>query len=348
MKHTVDNNDPDARKVWCIAELPGPMQHASGFDFKSLAQAAGQGLPPMPKGVATLEDLERHARAPPGFSGHPKLPPTGSQVSAAAHSAAALPAESPAQLQPMPWGTSDSLPADPAAAQESGKALLSLLSNVPSSAVSAQQPGSTATTLSPGFPAPVKPQAPISWGSSSQLQGIWGAPTPSSSSSQATWGAPASAARPNSAQAQLPKAYSLHSHTAELGAGGMQPQGWPSSLMQTAASPRGGLPGQPTSAIQGPSSTVGQLDPQHRAGSVPLQPETDNFKGSMASNASNPLLALLGQHRSSMTQGMSCLSITSTEYKFVPYVCSSDCAKPVFSHPRCCRKIVYVPVTCHQ
>lgn len=267
----------------------------------------------MPKGVATLEDLERHARAPPGFGGHPNLPPKASQVFAGAHHAPALPPGSSTQPKPLLWGSSDTPPADPAAAQKSGKALLSLLSNVSSSASSAQQPGATATTPPPGFPASAKPQAPISWGSSSQLQGIWGAPTPSSSGSQATWGTPASATGPNSAQTQLPKAYSLHSPTAEQGAGGMQPQGWPSSLMQTAASPADGLPGQPNSAVQGPFSTAGQLDPQHRAGSGPVQPETDSIRGSMASNASNPLLALLGQHRSSMTQGMPCSIITSPD-----------------------------------
>lgn len=283
-------------------------QQGIGFDFRSLAQAAGQGLPPMPKGVATLEDLERHARAPPGFGGYPNLPPKASQVFVGAHPAPALPPGSPTQPKPVPWDTSDSPLADPTAAQESGKALLSLLSNVSSSAASAQQPGATATTPPPGFPASAKPQAPISWSSSSQLQGIWGAPTPSSSGSQATWGAPASATGPNSAQAPLPKAYSLHSPTAEHGAGGTQQQAWPSPIMQTAAP--GGLPGQPNSAMQGPFSTAGQLDPAQRAGSVPVQPETESIRGSMASNASNPLLALLGQHRSSVMQGMPCSTIT--------------------------------------
>ena len=291
------------------------MQQGTGFDFRSLAQAAGQGLPPMPKGVATLEDLERHARAPPGFGGHPNLPPKASQV-AGAHSAVALPPGSPTQPKPAHWGTSGPPPVDPAAAQ-SGMALLSLLSNVSSSAASAQQPGSTATTPPPGFPASAKPPAPINWGSSAQLQGIWGAPTPSSSGSQSNWGATASAASPNSAQVQPPKAYSLQSHTAEQGAGGMQPQGWPLPLTQTAVSPPGCLPGQPNSAMQGPFSIAGQLDPQRRAGLLPTQLETDSIRGSMASNASNPLLALLGQHRSSMTQGMPWSSITSIEQTFV-------------------------------
>lgn len=347
MMHTAEYTAPDARQLWCNAELSVPAQQGTGFDFKSLAQAAGQGLPPMPKGVATLEDLERRARAPPGFSGHLTLPPTASQVSAAAHPAVALPTRSPTQPKPVPGGNSDFPSADPAAAQESGKALLSLLSSVSSSAAPVQ---STATTPPPGFPAPPKPQAqaPISWGSSSQLQGIWGAPTPSSSGTQATWGAPAFAARPNSPQAQLPKAHSLQSHTAEQGAGGTQPQGWPSSLMQTAPNPPGGLPGQPNTAMQGPFSTSGQLDPQQRAGSVPVQPETDSIRGSMASNASNPLLALIGQHRSSMTQGMPCLSIALTEDKFATYVCNFVPTRTAFPGSCCCLKIMDVCVTCHQ
>lgn len=320
------------------------MQQGTGFDFRSLAQAAGQGLPPMPKGVATLEDLERHARAPPGFGGHRNPPPKASQVFAA-HSALSLPPGSLTQPKPVPWGTSDSLPADPAAAQDSGQALLSLLSNVTASAASAQQPGPTATTPPPGFPASAKPQTPINWGSSSQLQGIWGAPTPSSGS-QATWGAPASAAGPNSAQAQLPKAYSLQSHTAEQAAPGTQPQGWPSSLTQTATGPPGVLPGQPNSAMQGPFSTAGQLDHQRRAGSVPTL-EIDSIRGSMASNASNPLLALLGQHRSSMAQGMPCSSITLIEHEPVTDVCNCNCQRMPF-HSRCCCKNMDVDVACRQ
>lgn len=265
----------------------------------------------MPKGVATLEDLERHARAPPGFGGQPNLLPKASQAFAGTHPAGTLPPGSATQPQPAPWGISDAPAADNAAAQESGKALLSLLSK-PSSSVQqqpAQQPGSPAITPLPGFPGPTKPQAPISWGSSSQLQGIWGAPTPSSSGSQATWGAPAPATRSNSAQAQLPPAYSLQNQTAEQEAGGPQPHGWPSSVMQTAVSTPGSLPNHLNNgAMQGSFSTTGQLDAQQRAGSIPVQPEMDSMRGSIASNASNPLLALLGQQRSSMTQGMPCSS----------------------------------------
>lgn len=285
------------------------MQQSTGFDFRSLAQAASQGLPPMPKGVATLQDLERHARAPPGFGGQPHLPPKASQVFPGAHTPAALPPGSPTGPKPAPGATSEPPPADAAALQKPGKAFLSLLSNVSPSAASAQQPGSIAITPPPGFPAPAKPQGSISWGSSSQLQGIWGAPTPSSTGSQATWGAPASAAGANPAEAQLPKAYSLQSPTAEQGPGDAQLQGWPSSRMGSAATLPGSLPGQP---MQGSFGPAGQPDPQHRAGSVSsLQPETDSIRGSMASNASNPLLALLGQHRSSMAQGMPCSSINA-------------------------------------
>ena len=285
------------------------MQQSNSFDFRSLAQAASQGLPPMPKGVATLEDLERRARAPPGFGGHPHLPPKASQVLAGTHTAASLPPGSPTGPKSAPRGASETPPADTAALQEPGKAFLSLLSNASPAAASAQQPVSTAMTPPPGFPASSKPQGSISWGSSSQLQGIWGAPTPSSTGSQATWGAPASAARSNSTEAQLPKAYSLQSPTAEQGAGETHLQGWPSTGMGSAATPPGSLPGQP---MQGSFGPAGQPDPQHRAGSVSsMQPETDGIRGSMASNASNPLLALLGQHRSSVAQGMPSSSINA-------------------------------------
>lgn len=279
------------------------MQQSNSFDFRSLAQAAGQGLPPMPKGVATLEDLERHARAPPGFGGQPHMPPRASQVfSTGADTPASLPPGSPPGPKPAHRSTSETPAADTAVPQEPGKAFLSLLSSVSPAAASAQQSVPTAMTPPPGFPASAKPQGSISWGSSSQLQGIWGAPTPSSTGSQATWGAPASAARSNSTEAQLPKAYSLQSPTAEQGAGDGQLQGWPSTRMGSAATPPGSLPGQ---SMQGSFSPAGQPDLQHRAGSVSsMQPETDGIRGSMASNASNPLLALLGQHRSSVAQGM--------------------------------------------
>lgn len=259
----------------------------------------------MPKGVATLEDLERHARAPPGFGGQPNLPSAASHTLAGAGSTAALPPASAAQPRPLLSATQDAGAPDLAAAQDSGKALLTLLSKAPPTASAQQQPCPTAIAPPPGFPAPTKQPGPITWGSSSQLQGIWGAPTPSSSGSQAMWGAPAPDARSSSAQAQLPQAYSLHSHAAGQEAGEAQPQLF-STLMQTAAGTAGTAPGQPNSAMHAHFSTAGQLDPQHRAGSGPVQPATDSSRGSMASNASNPLLALLGQHRSSMSQGTPC------------------------------------------
>ena len=292
------------------AGFTGPARLSTGFDFTSLAQAAGQGLPqmpPMPKGVATLEDLERNARAPPGFGGQPHPHPTSFQTLQNPGHAAMLPPGSSAQTTPVLWAAPDSGAPENAAAQDSGKALLTMLSKAaPSSTPPVQQqPGSPAITPPPGFPTASKPpQAPICWGSSSQLQGIWGAPTPSSSGSQALWGAPVPDPRSSPAQAQPPQAYSMHSHTAGQEAGGAQPQGLFSPLMQTAASAPGGLLDQPNSAMQAQYGTAGQLESAHRAGSGAVPPEVDSIRGSMASNASNPLLALLGQHRSSMSQGM--------------------------------------------
>ncbi|KAL3144278.1 hypothetical protein ABBQ32_004044 [Trebouxia sp. C0010 RCD-2024] len=286
----------------------GPAPLSTGFDFTTLAQAAGHGLPqmpPMPKGVATLEDLERSVRAPPGFGGQANLLPTASQTFAGANHSAVLPPASAAQPPPVLWAAPDAGAPENAAARDSGKALLTLLSKAaPSTAPMQQQPGSTAITSPPGFPAPTKPpQAPISWGSSSQLQGIWGAPALSSNGSQALWGAPVPEARSSPAQTQLPQAYSPHSFTTGQEAGGAQPQGSFSPLMQTAASTPGSLPEQPNSTMQVHFGTAGQLNPLHRAGSGPMQSESDSVRGSMASNAANPLLALLGQHRSSMNQG---------------------------------------------
>lgn len=296
-------------QLWRNPGFAGPARLSTGFDFTSLAQAAGPGLPqmpPMPKGVATLEDLERSARAPPGFGGQPNQPPTASHTFAGAGHAAVLLPGSAAQPTPVLWAAPDAGAPENAAAQDSGKALLTLLSKAaPTTAPVQQQPGSMAITSPPGFPAPTKPpQAPSSWGSSSQLQGIWGAPTPSSSGSQALWGAPVPEARSSPAQPQLPQAYSLHSHTAGQEAAGAQPQGLFSPLMQTAASTPGSLPEQPNSTMQVHFGTAGQLDPPHRAGSGPMQPESDSIRGSVASSAANPLLALLGQHRTSMSQGM--------------------------------------------
>lgn len=301
----------NSNQVWRNAGFAGPAPLSTGFDFTTLAQAAGHGLPqmpPMPKGVATLEDLERSVRAPPGFGGQANLLPTASQTFAGANHSAVLPPASAAQPPPVLWAAPDAGAPENAAARDSGKALLTLLSKAaPSTAPMQQQPGSTAITSPPGFPAPTKPpQAPISWGSSSQLQGIWGAPALSSNGSQALWGAPVPEARSSPAQTQLPQAYSPHSFTTGQEAGGAQPQGSFSPLMQTAASTPGSLPEQPNSTMQVHFGTAGQLNPLHRAGSGPMQSESDSVRGSMASNAANPLLALLGQHRSSMNQGMRC------------------------------------------
>lgn len=256
----------------------------------------------MPKGVATLEDLERRARPPPGFAQPMRASNSASQAPTSCHHATVT------QAMPLPWSSPDLQAANGVSAEESGKALLSLLSKAAPSAAPAEQPAPTAITPPPGFPAVSKPQAPISWGSSSQLQGIWGAPSPSAKNPQATWGAPAPAlaSRSNSAQAQLPDAFSMQGHPAEQAAATeVQSKGLFAPFMQTAASTHGSLPDQPNSARQGHSTSTGPLSDGHRADSLPAQPESDSIRGNTASHASNPLLALLGQHRSSATQGLS-------------------------------------------
>ena len=262
-------------------------------------------MPPMPKGVTTLEDLERRAGPPPGFA-HLHFPPDSASLEINNNQEAAAP-----QSAPVPAHTLQA--AADLTAQESGKALLSFLSkaaasaDAPTTSTTTQPQGPAAAppaavTPPPGFPAVSKPQAPLSWGSTSQLQGIWGAPTPSTSGSQATWGTPAPnpATHANSAHAQPPGAYSLQGHTSEQAAAtGAQPRSPFSPFLHTAAS----LPDQPGSARQGQPNPAGLLQDSHRAGSMPAQPEPEGSRGSVAGHASNPLLALLGQHRSSATQG---------------------------------------------
>ena len=263
----------------------------------------------MPKGVATLEDLERRARPPPGFAQPMLSPKVASQAPTSSRHAASK--------QSAPWTASDAQAANGVSPEESGKALLSLLSKAAPSAAPAEQPAPTAITPPPGFPAVSKQQASISWGSSSQLQGIWGAPSPSIKGSQPTWGAPAPAlaSRANSAHAQLPEAFPLQGHSAQQAAvTEAQSKGLFAPFMQTAASTPGSLPDQPESARQGRSSTAGPPNDGHHAESLPAQPESESISGNTASHAPNPLLALLGQHRSSATQGLSFCSRSAPSF----------------------------------
>ncbi len=295
------------------------VQQSQAFDFKALAQAAGQGLPqmpPMPKGVTTLEDLERHARAsgqapPPGFArpglnmrSHPPLAdglPDG-QGAAASVASPARPAlaTTPGSLL---WGASDAHMSQDAAAQDSGKALLGLLSKAADTVVPGEHRMPTAVTPPPGFPAINKPQAPLSWGTSPQLQGIWGAPTSSSSGAQAAWGAPLSnTPRMHSSTAQSATfAQPSQGDAAEQPdpRSSQQSQGPFTPFMQAAHVPAGGLPEPQGSAIPDQAAAAPLLNLDIRTSSGAVQAEADGRRDSAPSHATNPLLAMLGQHRPS-------------------------------------------------
>ena len=303
-------------------------QPAHAFDFRALAQAAGQSqpqMPPMPKGVTTLEDLERHARASgptpppgfarPGFSVGAHAPVTHSQneeehAATAPTAAAAMSSAQPAQASTAassPWAGSGAHTAQDAASQDSGKTLLSLLSRAAPAAVPAEQPGRTAITPPPGFPAISKPQAPISWGTSPQLQGIWGAPSPATGGAQATWGAAIPQNNPHSnppttqqaAFAQLLQAGAAERPEARPS---QQSQAATNLFIQAARVPSGEVPDQPGSAKheQAGAASLG-LDRMASSGAV--QADVDVRSNQAASAAANPLLALLGQHRSSTSSG---------------------------------------------
>lgn len=292
-----------------------PAQPSPAFDFRALAQAAGQGLPqmpPMPKGVTSLEDLERQARAsgqtpPPGFARlGPQMGPVSLSHETSRMQNGTIAAPSPprsAQATPPgfpSWGASNVHTGQASAGQDSGKTLLNLLSKVSVDAPR-EQPQMTAVIPQPGFP-PSSNQASINWGASPQLQGIWGAPGPSSSGTQATWGAPLSTtprANPSAAQPSQGNA----GEQAEMG---LLQQSQPAftAFAQAARMPPGGLADQPGSANREQASAAAVLGLNRRASSGPVQPDIDGRRDSQFPNhASDPLLAMLGQHRSSAASG---------------------------------------------
>ena len=291
-------------------------------------------MPPMPKGVTSLEDLERQARAsgqtpPPGFA---RLGPQTGPVSLshetsrmqngtfAAPAAAPSPPRS-AQATPPGFpssGASNVHTGQASAGQDSGKTLLNLLSKVSVDAPR-EQPQMTAVIPPPGCP-PSSNQASISWGASPQLQGIWGAPGPSSSGAQATWGAPLSTtprATPSAAQPSQGNA----GEQAEMG---LLQQSQPpfTAFSQAARMPPGGLADQPGSANREQASAAAVLGLNRRASSGPVQPDIDGRRDFQFPNhASDPLLAMLGQHRSSAAPG--------------------NCFVPTCVHDHACSDILY-------
>ncbi|DBA93794.1 TPA: hypothetical protein ACH3X3_013849 [Trebouxia sp. C0006] len=298
-------------------------QPAQAFDFRALAQAAGQSqpqMPPMPKGVTTLEDLERHARAsgptpPPGFArpgfsvgAHAPMAHSQNDEEHAATAPAAAAAMSPAQATTTassPWAGSGAHTAQDAASQDSGKTLLSLLTRAAPAGVPAEQPGRTAITPPPGFPAISKPQAPISWGISPQLQGIWGAPSPATGGAQASWGAASNAPRsdtPTTQQAAFAQLLQAGAAERPEARPSQQSQAVSNAFVQAARAPSGEVPDQPGSAKHGQAGAA-SLGLDRMASSGAVQADVDVRSSQAASAAANPLLALLGQHRSSTSSG---------------------------------------------
>ena len=302
-------------------------QQRMGFDFSTLARAAGQGLPqmpPMPKGVTTLEDLERQGRIagqtpPPGFARpscsmdiHPYVAetPQGSQLTPADS------APAPSQPQPLQATPGSTTPLDPnscqdCAAPDSGKTLLSLLSNGGPALAATDLPRSTAITPPPGFAAIPKPQlhTPIPWGTSPQLQDIWGAPGPSISGSQPTWGAPVSSALPGNPTTGRQASFAEPSQRggAEQSDARQQSQAAFSSFAQVRRSPSAGLSEMPASANSDRGTAFGLLGYDRRSSSGAMQPDLESPISHLSSHhghhgphdVSNPLLAMLGQHRPS-------------------------------------------------
>jgi len=298
-------------------------QPAQAFDFRALAQAAGQSqpqMPPMPKGVTTLEDLERHARAsgptpPPGFArpgfsvgAHAPMAHSQNDEEHAATAPAAAAAMSPAQATTTassPWAGSGAHTAQDAASQDSGKTLLSLLTRAAPAGVPAEQPGRTAITPPPGFPAISKPQAPISWGTSPQLQGIWGAPSPATGGAQASWGAASNTPRsdtPTTQQAAFAQLLQAGAAERPEARPSQQSQAVSNAFVQAARAPSGEVPDQPGSAKHGQAGAA-SLGLDRMASSGAVQADVDVRSNQAASAAANPLLALLGQHRSSTSSG---------------------------------------------
>ncbi|KAL0040376.1 hypothetical protein WJX77_005316 [Trebouxia sp. C0004] len=316
----------------CLASFLGQVaqgsslhaQPAQAFDFRALAQAAGQSqpqMPPMPKGVTTLEDLERHAGAsgptpPPGFArpgfpvgAHAPVAHSHNDEEHAASAPTAAAAMSPAQpvqavtATSSPWASSGAPTAQDAASQDSGKTLLSLLSRSALASGPAEQPSRTAITPPPGFSAISKPQAHISWGTSPQLQGIWGAPSTATGGAQATW----DAAIPLNTPGSNPPTTQQAAFAQLLQAGAAErPEARPSHqshavsnpFIQAARVPSSEVPDQPGSTKH-EQAGAGLLGFDRRASSGAVQADVDVRRDQATSAAANPLLALLGQHRSS-------------------------------------------------
>ena len=295
----------------------------------------------MPKGVTRLEDLEKRHSGNDG-TGQPNSSSSAYAAPQVENPAAAADADTDAAAQTSTTGPAQSLTAgptepvpspfamaaDPASQQpsETGKTLLNMLSNAPSM-TSAR---SAAVSPPPGFLANKTPPA-ISWGSSGQLQGIWGAPTATPGAApQAVWGPPASSSTsslPTSAQQALHQSASQQQlwpqhlqqqQSQQQQAQQQQPQLHEVSVQhleqrlqqppQSPAVPFGHSPSTPFSnqhdqlaRAEQARRALAALGSSGHAASNLLQPDS---KGSTNVNAAqNPLLALLGRHNAAAAPG---------------------------------------------
>ena len=306
----------------------GSVSAAQAFSFNSLAQAAGLGLPqmrPVPRGAAKLEEIERrqsgslevtqlsNASASQTDS-HTKFPATSAPpVMARAESApAAEVSAAPSTESPFAALAPDQ-PSHPA---ETGKALLNMLAST-----SAASSRAASVTPPPGFATSKAPSA-INWGSSNHLQGIWGAPTSTPGlTGQPDWGPP-----PAAGPAPLSAAFarSVSPATSQLLP---QQQMMQQHIQQEASAPhidqRLLLPLQGASApfpINPAAPFTGHLDQLSRAqqaqqalaalsnrdASAASVLQQDSSGNRAVDASQNPLLALLGRHNASATQGDCC------------------------------------------
>lgn len=303
-----------------------PRSAAQAFSFNSLAQAAGLGLRPMPKGVTRLEDLEqRHSgqfeAVQPDSSvtstqadSYPGAP--AAAASAPAPPAAQAPGTAPSEPAQSPFAMVSNLASQQPS--ETGKTLLNMLSNAPSMTSGR----SAAISPPPGFVTNKNPSA-ISWGSSGQLQGIWGAPTAAlGSAAQAVWGPPSSSSTASvvsaaqqavhqsisqqqlssqQLQQQQPQQHEISAQQLEQRLS-QQLQGSGGPFTNSASTSFSHQQEQLARAQQARQALAALGNSGHPAGHL-LQP--DSKASTTVDPASNPLLALLGRHNAAAAPGTS-------------------------------------------
>ncbi|KAL0042518.1 hypothetical protein WJX79_002196 [Trebouxia sp. C0005] len=253
MAEFMSDEDLEALKADTNVEMPASAQSTNG----QVSSASGLPVPPLAISQQQVEDSSLASflgQVAQGSSSHAQ-PAQAFDFRALAQAAG----QSQPQMPPMPKG-----------------------------------PGRTAITPPPGFSAISKTQAPISWGTSPQLQGIWGAPSPATGGAQANWGAASNTPRSDTPTTQQAAFAQLSNQAASAAANPLL-----ALLGQHRSSTYSGSKGEQDAQLraflQAQSGAYSWHPPQlvskSQMQAPPMQQQQHQYKPQPAVHASNALLS---------------------------------------------------------